>query len=239
MTATRLLTSFARTEGCTASSVGVTPTCPIGAKSRTGSYGIFLYNPGLMACVDTVAISKVYPSGDAFATTSAPMLPPAPVLFSATNCCPSSSPIFAPMRRATTSVGPPAAKGTTMRIGFDGYPTSAFTAALANAKAAIVPPKAERAVSFNHPAGVKTEVSLSRPAITLHQRRHPAEGACPVPPGVGRRFGVTITPSARHAAPDASNHKLIARRGEERPLFTTERRRRLPFSVQRLAATRD
>ena len=31
----------------------------MGAKSRTGSYGMFLYNPGLMAWVDTVAISKV------------------------------------------------------------------------------------------------------------------------------------------------------------------------------------
>src|SRR5262245_28840733 len=138
-------------------------TCPIGAKSRTGSYGMFLYNPGLIACVDTVAISNVYPSAKAFAATSAPILPPAP-----------------------------AAKGTTMRIGFDGYPSWAFTAALANAKAAIMPPKAGRAVSFNHPAGVKTEVSLSRPAITLHQRHHPAEGACPVSPGAGRGFGVTI-----------------------------------------------
>ena len=57
--ATRLLTSVAGTEGCNPSSVGVTPTWPIGAKSRTGSYGMFLYSPGLMAWVDTVAISKV------------------------------------------------------------------------------------------------------------------------------------------------------------------------------------
>src|SRR5262245_53035584 len=180
MTATRLLTSFARTEGCTASSVGVTPTCPIGAKSRTGSYGMFLYNPGLIACVDTVAISNVYPSGEAFATTSAPILPPAPVRFSTTNCCPSSSPIFAPMRRATMSVGPPAAKGTTMRIGFDGYASPAVAAAPASANAAIIAARPRRAINFNHPTGVKTDVSLGRLAIMLHQPRHRAEDACAV-----------------------------------------------------------
>src|SRR5215204_7181020 len=54
------------------------------------------------------------------------MLPPAPVLFSTTNCCPSSSPILAPMTRATMSVGPPAANDTMMRTGFDGYASSAL-----------------------------------------------------------------------------------------------------------------
>src|SRR5262245_49227885 len=57
--ATRLFTSVAGIVGFTPRSVGVTPTCPIGAKSRTGSYGIFLYSPGLMAWVETVAISSV------------------------------------------------------------------------------------------------------------------------------------------------------------------------------------
>jgi hypothetical protein len=51
---------------------------------------------------------------------SAPMLPPAPALFSTTMGCPSSSVIRAPMMRATVSVGPPAANETTSRIGFEG-----------------------------------------------------------------------------------------------------------------------
>src|SRR6516162_6960436 len=61
--ATRLLTSDAGIDGFTASIVGVTPTRPTGAKSRIGSYGMRLYKAGLIAFVDTVAISKVYLSG--------------------------------------------------------------------------------------------------------------------------------------------------------------------------------
>src|ERR1043165_7084575 len=80
-----------------------------------------LYRPGLMACVDTVAISNVFPSGGAFATSAAPRLPPAPVLFSTRNVWPSNSVSLAAVMRATWSVGPPAAKDTTMRTGFDGY----------------------------------------------------------------------------------------------------------------------
>ena len=57
--AVRPLTSVAATEGCVTSRIGVTPTCPIGAKSFTASYGIFLYKPGLMAWVDTVDINRV------------------------------------------------------------------------------------------------------------------------------------------------------------------------------------
>jgi hypothetical protein len=44
----------------------------------------------------------------------------APVVFSTTTVCPSDARIGTLMRRAITSVGPPAAKGTTMVIGFEG-----------------------------------------------------------------------------------------------------------------------
>src|SRR5215470_13210254 len=69
------------------------------------------------------------------------MLPPAPTLFSTTNCCPSRSPIFAPMTRATVSVGPPAEKETTMRTGLDGYLSSAFAPAPPSAYATTMPAK--------------------------------------------------------------------------------------------------
>src|SRR3954454_12256122 len=45
------------------------------------------------------------------------MLPPAPALFSTTNCWPNSSDIFAATTRARMSVVPPAANGTTNRTG--------------------------------------------------------------------------------------------------------------------------
>ncbi|CFN77952.1 Uncharacterised protein [Bordetella pertussis] len=51
---------------------------------------------------------------------SAPILPPAPERFSTMTDCPSSSPRRAPSMRATTSVAPPAGKGTMMRMGLSG-----------------------------------------------------------------------------------------------------------------------
>src|SRR5262245_24938904 len=63
------------------------------------------------------------------------MLPPAPALFSITNCCPSSSAILAPMTRATVSVGPPAENDTTIRTGLDGYWSSALAPVQASAAA--------------------------------------------------------------------------------------------------------
>src|SRR5262245_50686264 len=63
------------------------------------------------------------------------MFPPAPTLFSTTNCCARRSPIFAPMTRATVSVGPPAENDTMMRTGLDGYLSSASAAAATSADA--------------------------------------------------------------------------------------------------------
>src|ERR1700730_17274018 len=53
------------------------------------------------------------------------MLPAAPVTSSTMTFCPSVRPICSAIRRPTTSVGPPAANGTTMVIGRDGYSSAA------------------------------------------------------------------------------------------------------------------
>src|SRR6218665_352920 len=62
-------------------------------------------------------ISSVWPSGLARATCAVPMLPPPPPLFSTTTGTPRSLPMGPASTRATMSVVPPAAAGTTMVIG--------------------------------------------------------------------------------------------------------------------------
>jgi hypothetical protein len=52
--------------------------------------------------------------------SAAPMLPPAPALFSTMKVCLSDSVSWSPITRAAISVVPPAAKGTTIRTGFAG-----------------------------------------------------------------------------------------------------------------------
>jgi len=68
------------------------------------------------------------------ATTSVPMLPPAPARFSMTKGCPRISAIFGVTVRATMSVPPPGGNGTMTRIGFDGK--FCASAALAASKTA-------------------------------------------------------------------------------------------------------
>src|SRR5690349_17466291 len=63
---------------------------------------------------------SVYPSGAAFATASAAMLPPAPGRFSTMTGCPSDFASGSASARATTSGWPPGAKGTTILTGRDG-----------------------------------------------------------------------------------------------------------------------
>src|SRR5438094_2316919 len=65
-------------------------------------------------------MTSVWPSGALFATKSAPMLPPAPGLFSTTTGWPSACCSLAAMRRAERSTGPPGAYGTTRWTGRDG-----------------------------------------------------------------------------------------------------------------------
>ena len=59
-----------------------------------------------------------WPSGLALATLLAPIVPPAPAAFSTTKLLPGICLRMASAKsRATRSVGPPAAKGTTMETG--------------------------------------------------------------------------------------------------------------------------
>ena len=69
----------------------------------------------MMACVPTVPISSVCPSGLALATSAAPTLPPAPALFSTMTGCPRAFCNSGARARASTSVVPPGANGPTMR----------------------------------------------------------------------------------------------------------------------------
>ena len=64
--------------------------------------------------------SSVWPSGWALAPLLTPIVPPAPPTLSTTIVWPRISPIFWQSTRANTSVGPPAAKGTTTWIGLVG-----------------------------------------------------------------------------------------------------------------------
>src|SRR5262245_5359387 len=63
-----------------------------------------------------MAMSRVSPSGAAFTTDCAPSTVLAPGRFSITTGWPQSSVIRWPISRASTSDGPPAGNGTTMRI---------------------------------------------------------------------------------------------------------------------------
>src|SRR5262245_41374454 len=66
-----------------------------------------------------------------------PMVPPAPPTFSTTTCCPSVRLMESATRRATVSVGPPAAAGTTIVTGLSGYDCAA--AAMAPATDSTAP----------------------------------------------------------------------------------------------------
>ena len=98
--------SRAAVSGLMTSTLGTRATPVIGVKSRIGSYGIFAYSQGLMACVATAPITIVVPSGAALAAASAPMLPPAPGRFS-TMTTPRLSLTRSASARATMSSGPP------------------------------------------------------------------------------------------------------------------------------------
>src|SRR3954463_1943526 len=65
-------------------------------------------------------MKSVYPSGAAFAAISAAMLPAAPGRLSVTICLPSASDTGCAIMRPRMSVGPPAGKGFSIRIGLGG-----------------------------------------------------------------------------------------------------------------------
>ena len=91
-----------------------------GAKLRSGSYGSFVYRDAVIVCVERSVKSSVCPSGAAFATTSAPIVVPAPGRFSTRTCWPRLCVSSAASARENVSVAPPGANGTTMRTGFEG-----------------------------------------------------------------------------------------------------------------------
>ncbi|MCY1218481.1 hypothetical protein D9M72_304300 [compost metagenome] len=86
------------------------------------------YKLSLIALVEIVPTSSVYPSGDDFATCSAPMLPPAPLRLSTTTGCFNRTDNSWLTTRATASVAPPGGKGTTSLIGLVGYVRSSLCA---------------------------------------------------------------------------------------------------------------
>jgi hypothetical protein len=74
---------------------------------------------------DEVIASKVYPSGLARATNPCPSAAPAPGLLMTMIFCPRSFSASWAMIRIVTSTAPPAAKGTTILMGFVGKDSAA------------------------------------------------------------------------------------------------------------------
>ena len=99
--------------------MGTSTTWPMYSKSLSGSKASFLYSAG---AVDMPMwwMKRVWPLGAARATLAAAMVPPAPTVFSTSTVWPSVLPMGMAIRRATASVGPPAANGTTSEIGRSG-----------------------------------------------------------------------------------------------------------------------
>ena len=94
-------------------------SCETGTRSFAGSNGSLRYKLGPMARPAGVS-STVVPSGADFATTSAPMLLPAPGRFSTMTGCAKPSLSLGEKARAIVSTAPPAANGTTMRSSLPG-----------------------------------------------------------------------------------------------------------------------
>src|SRR3954465_10249288 len=111
-----------------------------GARSFVVSYGNDLAIAGLISS-ELVATSKVSPSGGAFATAAVATMVPAPGRFSiSTALPPQRADNSSPRMRATTSVGPPAANGTTSLTGADGKSAAgwAWAAGATNASASAI-----------------------------------------------------------------------------------------------------
>ena len=97
--------------------MGTSLTMPKNSKSSSGLYDSLRYSAGV-AAMPMWNNNKVWPSGAALATRLAPMVPPAPAVFSTTKLLPGMSLRMASAKsRATRSVGPPAVNGTTMATG--------------------------------------------------------------------------------------------------------------------------
>src|SRR5688572_21219207 len=121
-----------------------------------------------------LCMSIVWPSGAAFATMSAPIVPPAPPRLSTSTCWPIDSPMRCATSRATTSVVPPAGKGTTIRSGRAGKAGSAAWRTLdASASAASETARTNVPVIAMRSPPLKSRV--------LSVRYAPPPGTSPVP----------------------------------------------------------
>src|SRR5918997_4473322 len=121
---------------------------------------------GLLVSGPLEPSSSVWPSGRAFATSSAPRVPPAPARFSTTTGWPSTSAIRAAASRAWRSEEVPAAKGTTMRTGGSGKPSAAAApcararppwpggGGVARAAASVSTPRRDAAITFPSPVRI-------------------------------------------------------------------------------------
>ena len=113
------------------SATGWVATMLTAASSFSVSYGSFCPIAGLISR-ELVPTSMVWPSAGAFATAAVATIVPAPGRFSITTDWPPQRADRRSARmRATTSVGPPAANGTTSFTGRDGNSAAVCAAAAA------------------------------------------------------------------------------------------------------------
>src|SRR5580692_8086637 len=115
------------------------------------------------------------------------MVPPAPVTFSMTTGCPSDWPMRSPTTRAITSVGPPAANGTTMVIGRDGKDCAAALPAKPDIAATAVVAKTSLRIGMvrsldgglrqNPAPNLADPKPLAAAARSLYMRVIPRKGA--------------------------------------------------------------
>src|SRR5262245_22417629 len=103
-------------------------------------------------------MKMVWPSGSELATAAAAMLVPAPGLFSITTCWPQIRDSRSAVMRATVSVDPPGAYGTTMRTGRAGQSCAsagrltavASANAAASGHAAAAPPTVAMILAYRY-----------------------------------------------------------------------------------------
>src|SRR5438094_1979176 len=106
-------------EGAITSTLGSKASGMTPVRSRSVSYGRSLYVDGVTV-YEEECTKSVVPSGSDFATTAAPMVPPAPGRFSITMGCPSWGESLSVTVRAMMSVPLPGVNGTMILIGFEG-----------------------------------------------------------------------------------------------------------------------
>src|SRR5476651_2623321 len=136
--------------------------------------------------------SRVWPSGVALATSALPITPPAPDLLSITTDWPQAVCRYWPSRRPATSVVPPGAAGTTIRMVWLGFQAVwAAAGAAAVTKVAAIRPRRVRCCFTLPPIRSIHCRKGTRDAVALANSPHfPYLVGCaenPVPPTVWAR----------------------------------------------------